>query len=216
MKMGRVRAVLVLMFSSLLAGCPLGGDSGDVGDEFSRKDGVQIEGFPTTEIPQSFLYRFVPSVDSVDTTQALEFSIENQPEWATFDSATGTLEGTPRPEHIGTWEHIEIIVHNGDSAAKLEPFDISVTHRGNGVAVVSWTRPTTNADGTPLNDLSGFKIYYGENPNQYSRVIDIPNPSLTSFAVEGLPPGIYYFVTTAYDVDGAESDYSNVASKTIS
>ena len=215
MKLCHPRSVFVLMISVILAGCPIG-DSGHVGNEVSHKDGVRISGFPTTEIPQSFLYRFVPSVEAVDTTLALTFSIENKPDWATFDPATGTLEGTPSPEHIGTYEHIEIVVRNGDFTDKLEPFDISVTHRGNGVAVVSWTRPTTNADGTPLNDLSGFKIYYGENPNQYSRVIDIPDASLTSFAVEGLPPGIYYFVTTAYDIDGAESDYSNVASKTIS
>ena len=215
MILDRISRLWILAVATVLAGCPIG-DSGNVGDEFTRADGVKISGFPTTEIPQSFMYRFVPNVESVDTTQALQFSIENKPEWASFDPATGSLEGTPRPEHVGTYERIEITVRNGDSAARLDPFDVSVTHRGNGVAVVSWTKPTTNADGTPLRDLSGFKIYYGENPNQYTRVIDIPDPSLSSFAVEGLPPGIYYFVTTAYDVDGAESDYSNVASKTIS
>ena len=215
MSLGFKRVSLILVTMIGLAGCPIG-DSGNVGDEFTRKDGVQISGFPTTEIPQSFMYRFIPQVESVDLSQSLSFSIENKPDWATFDPATGILEGTPRPEHIGTYEQIEIVVENGDSAAKLDLFDITVTTRGNGVAVVSWTRPTTNADGTPLQDLSGFKIYYGDLPNQYSRVIDIPNPSLTSFAVEGLPPGTYYFVTTAYDIQGMESEYSNIASKTIS
>ena len=26
---------------------------------------------------------------------------------------------------------------------------------------LSWDPPTTNADGTPLTDLAGYKVYYG-------------------------------------------------------
>ena len=205
---------MILGFGVTLAGCPLG-DSGSVGDAVESKDGVEISGFPTTEIPQSFLYRFMPTVKSVDENQSLTFSVENKPDWASFDSATGRLEGTPRAGDVGTYERISITASNGTSSDTLDPFDVMVTSRGDGVAVVSWTQPTENADGTPLTDLAGFKIYYGESPNSYTRVIDIPNSSLNSFAVEGLPPGIYYFVTTAYDTKGVESEYSNVASKTI-
>jgi len=34
----------------------------------------------------------------------------------------------------------------------------------NSNAVVFWSAPTENVDNTPLTDLIGFKVYYGNNP----------------------------------------------------
>ncbi len=31
-----------------------------------------------------------------------------------------------------------------------------------GQAILSWTAPTTNEDGTPLTDLAGYKLYYSK------------------------------------------------------
>ena len=80
-------------------------------------------------------------------------------------------------------------------------------------ASLSWDPPTTNTDGTPLTDLSGYKVYYGTSSGNYSSAIDAGN--VTSYVVSGLSSNTYYFAVTAYDTSGNESSYSNEASKTI-
>lgn len=89
---------------------------------------------------------------------------------------------------------------------------------GTGTATLSWSAPTTRADGSSLLDweLAGFKVLYGTEPDNYTQVIDIPDPTQVNYVVDGLFPGTYYFVTTAYDIDGLESGFSNMASKVIS
>jgi hypothetical protein len=78
---------------------------------------------------------------------------------------------------------------------------------------LTWAAPTTNADGTPLTDLAGYKIYYGTISGNYTEVIDVGN--VITYKVEGRQPGTYYFAVTAYDTSGNESDYSNEVSKII-
>ncbi len=43
--------------------------------------------------------------------------------------------------------------------------------------------------------------------------MDLDNPGLTEYVIEGLSSGAYYFTMTAYDALGVESRYSNVVSK---
>jgi hypothetical protein len=81
-----------------------------------------------------------------------------------------------------------------------------------GVAKLSWGAPT-NADGTPFTGIAGFKIYYGTSPGTYSSSLNVG--MTTSYSIEGLAPGTYYFTVTACDSSGNESSYSNEASKTI-
>ena len=74
--------------------------------------------------------------------------------------------------------------------------------------------PTTKADGTPLTDLAGYKIYFGISSGNYTQNIDVGN--VTSYTVTNLSTGTaYYFATTAYDASSNESSFSNEVSKTI-
>ncbi len=83
-----------------------------------------------------------------------------------------------------------------------------------GQAILSWDPPTTNADGTTLTDLAGYKIYYGTESGNYSTVIDSAN--VTSYTVPNLSNNVtYYFATTAYNTSANESGFSNEVSKTI-
>ena len=84
-----------------------------------------------------------------------------------------------------------------------------------GVAELSWTPPTENTDGTPLLDLSGYKIYFRPAEGSYTELIDLSSPELTMYVADNLAPGTYFFVITAYDSARVESDFSNVVSKTI-
>ncbi len=82
-----------------------------------------------------------------------------------------------------------------------------------GTAILSWDVPTTNADGTPLTDLAGFKVYYGNASGNYTTIVDVGN--ITTYVVSNLGPGPHYFTVTAYNTSGYESDYSAESSKTI-
>jgi hypothetical protein len=75
-----------------------------------------------------------------------------------------------------------------------------------------WDPPTTNADGTPLTDLAGYKIYYGLASGSYATIIPVGN--VLTYTVRNLLANvIYYFVATALDTSGNESAYSNEVSK---
>lgn len=74
-------------------------------------------------------------------------------------------------------------------------------------ATLSWDAPTTNSDGSPLTDLTGYKVYYGTSSGSYTESVDIGNT--TGSVVDGLSAGTWCFAVTAYDTSGNESDYSN-------
>lgn len=85
-----------------------------------------------------------------------------------------------------------------------------------GTATLSWLPPTENTDGSALTNLAGYNIYYGTEAGNYTEVITIDNPGIAEYIVENLPSGnTYYFVITAFDADGNESEYSPTGSKTI-
>jgi hypothetical protein len=79
---------------------------------------------------------------------------------------------------------------------------------------LTWNRPNANSDGSDLNDLVGYKIYYGPSSNNYTQSIDVGIS--TGAVISGLSAGSWCFATTAYDDAGNESDYSNEACTTIS
>jgi hypothetical protein len=116
---------------------------------------------------------------------------------------------------VGTTSNVVISVSDGKASANLPAFSVAVLQATNGSVTLSWTPPTTNSDGTPLVDLAGYRIVYGQTSRQYSAVLDIPATSVTSAMIENLVPATWYFAVKAYTRTGVESDLSNEASKTI-
>lgn len=72
---------------------------------------------------------------------------------------------------------------------------------------LSWEAPTTSNDGTGIDDLSGYKIYYGNSSRNYTQSIDVGNS--TSASISSLSSGTWCFAVTAYDMSGNESSYSD-------
>lgn len=98
-------------------------------------------------------------------------------------------------------------------AAEVRP--AATTSERKGSVKLSWLTPKTNTDGSKLDDLAGYKIYYGTSKDYLQRVIEIKDPSVTEYTIEDLPPYTYYFVITAYNIAGAESSRSNIVTKTV-
>ena len=90
----------------------------------------------------------------------------------------------------------------------------SPSETGLGTATLVWDPPTTNEDGTLLNDLAGYRVYYGTAPGAYGPAIDVVGIA-TTYTMSGMGLGTYYFAVKAYDIWGNESDFSNIVSKVI-
>lgn len=88
-------------------------------------DAPNIAGIPQTAVNQDSFYSFTPFGSDIDG-DALTFSIVNQPDWLTFDTATGQLFGTPEQQHVGFYGGIEIRVSDGGLSAALPAFSITV------------------------------------------------------------------------------------------
>jgi Putative Ig domain len=173
-----------------------------------------ISGTAPGAVNASSAYNFVPTASDADG-DTLAFSIDNKPAWATFNTSTGGLSGTPDAADVGTYSNIAISVSDGHENTALSPFAIAVTAISNGHATLSWTAPTENTDGSTLSNLAGYRIRYGTSANALTQTIVIDNASVTTFVVENLAPATWYFAITAVSGSGSESAYSNVANKQI-
>lgn len=110
-----------------------------------------------------------------------------------------------------------ITVTATDASGRSRSDSIAIKRESNGTASVtlSWVPPTERTDGTPLENLAGYKISFGRMSKVYDYTITIDNPGLASFVVEELRPGNWYFAIAAYDTDGLESEFSNEAKRLV-
>jgi hypothetical protein len=84
-----------------------------------------IEGTPDTLVIAGDPYGFEPIAADEDG-DPLTFEIDNAPAWASFDSDTGRLSGTPALSDEGLYEGIVIRVHDGTVSEALPTFAILV------------------------------------------------------------------------------------------
>lgn len=180
----------------------------------------KISGTPATSVTVGTAYSFQPAASDADGN-ALGFSIQNKPAWASFNTATGLLSGTPSSTQTGTYSGIIISVSDGVATTALSSFSISVvapvvtTQPTLGSAALTWLPPTLNTDGTALTDLSGYQIYYGTDPAALISVVSISNAGITSYLIDNLAPATYYFAIKAVNSSGVASDYSTEVTKVV-
>jgi hypothetical protein len=213
------RRITTLIITSLaLGGClsdeESAGLSGSNLDSAPTNSAPVISGNPTTAVNVGNPYSFVPTAWDADG-DALTFSIENKPAWASFSSGTGKLSGQPTLGDVGVYQNIRISVSDGTDSASLQSVAISVDQTGSLSTTLSWTAPTENASGSPLTDLAGYKLYWGTGSGVYTNSVTINNPSISTYVVDNLAPGRYEFVATSFNSAGEESAYSNPAWKEI-
>ncbi|MBO2639224.1 tandem-95 repeat protein [Shewanella algae] len=84
-----------------------------------------ISGTPADSVDQDSYYSFIPTATDPDQ-DPLTFSISNKPAWASFNTASGELSGTPLREHVGVSNNIIIRVSDGEFSTDLAPFSVEV------------------------------------------------------------------------------------------
>lgn len=177
---------------------------------------LMLSGTPLEAVTAGQLYLFSPIVESSGQT-APEFAIEGLPHWAGFDAVSGELYGTPDEADIGLYEGITISATDGVVETSLPRFSIEVVAPGAalGAVTLSWAPPTENEDGSHLNDLAGYWVYWGNNPGTYTEWMRIDNPGLTTIVIEDLVPGTWEFAMTSFNADGVESRLSNAVTRFV-
>jgi hypothetical protein len=130
--------------------------------------------------------------------------------WSGNKSATGSETVT-----VPTIDSQYTLTCNGAGGNVNDTVNVVVVLNNNGTALLSWTPPTENTDGSSLTDLVGYKIRYGSSSGSYSDTITINNPGITSYLVENLASADWHFVMTSVNSTGTESSYSGEVSKTV-
>ena len=171
-----------------------------------------ISGTPTTALVAGQPWSFAPDASDPDG-DGLTFSIDVLPDWAEFDAMTGQMSGTPM--QAGSYGPITITVSDHMDSASLHAFTLQVDAPTLGTAIVSWQPPLQRTDGSALTDLAGYRVYYGEDPNNLSHTIVIDSVGQTEQFIDNLEASTWYFAVTAVDSKGLESPKSEIGSKTI-
>lgn len=175
-----------------------------------------ISGSPAASVAAGSAYTFQP-VGKDAAGNPLYYTIVNKPDWATFSVVNGLLSGTPSNTQTGTYSGIVIRTTDGNAAAALPPFSITVKPAAAtaGTATVSWVPPADNTNGSALTNLAGYTIHYGTSPANLTSLIEVAGATVTSYTVQNLAAATWYFAITAYNSSGEASALSGVASKTI-
>ena len=101
-------------------------------------DAPVISGTPATEVAEDAGYSFTPTVSDIDAMDTATFKIVNQPSWASFDTATGALTGSPENKNVGATSDIVITVSDSaDAEASLAAFSITVSNTNDAPVAVA-------------------------------------------------------------------------------
>jgi len=159
--LGRLRDCAVLATAALaLTGCGGGGGesadgqaatlpagssdtpapSGDTDTPAGANHAPTISGTAVMAVQAGSAYSFKPTAADADG-DALGFSIANKPSWATFNSSTGQLSGTPSAAQVGSYANVTISVSDGEASASLAAFTIAVNAAGTGSGTAN-SKPT--------------------------------------------------------------------------
>ncbi len=191
----------------ILAGCGNDSSSGPTAGPTEGQSAPTIVGSPALTAIVGTRYSFIPSANDIDG-DSLTLSVQNLPAWAAFNATTGEISGTPDVGDTGGYPGIVILASDGVNAAALPPFRIDVQQAGGFSATLSWLPPTTNANGTPLSDLAGYRIFYGTQSGNLTSSRQVNNPGIATFVIDNLSAGRYYFSVAAVDVNGNTSGRS--------
>ena len=143
-----------------------------------------ISGTPPTAVAVGKAYYFKPTASDANG-DTLRFSIQNKPTWATFESKTGVLRGTPKSHNVGKYPNIRITVSDGRATDSLPLFTITVTSSS---ASTSNRAPTIN--GTPSTSVGTGQTY------SFQPSASDPDGDTLAFSIQNKPSWATFSTTT--------------------
>ncbi len=137
-----------------------------------------LTGTPALSVDEDSAYSFTPSMTDDGDTNTISFAVSNLPNWASFDTNTGSITGTPSNDDVGIIADIVISVSDGYLTAELASFNIEVIN--------------INDAPTFTGTISDISVNTGENINQdiASYFSDIDAGDTLVFSASNLPSGV--------------------------
>ncbi len=160
-------------------------------DDGSGNVAPTISGNPASQVLANSAYSFTPQASDADG-DTLSFSIANKPTWATFNTASGALTGTPSLANVGATTNIVISVTDGADSASLSAFTITVLDDGSGNVA-----PTIS--GSPASQVVANSAY------SFTPQASDADGDVLTFSVQGLP-GWATFSTSNGRISGTPGD----------
>jgi len=131
-----------------------------------------ISGSPVSAVVAGSSYSFTPTASDPEGDD-LTFSISGLPAWASFDSATGLLSGTPTGADVGSYQNIVISVSDGEFSDSLAGFAIIVGS--------TLTNSAPQISGTPLTNIDAGSAY------SFTPSATDPERDVLTFSISGMP-----------------------------
>jgi hypothetical protein len=153
----------------------------------SAADKPTISGKPPTQATVGQTYSFTPSVSNPGKL-ALQFGIWNQPSWATFNSSTGHLGGTPAVANAGKMSYVTIYATDGVDKAFLPQFTLKVS------AATATDTPVIS--GSPPTSVTAGSTY------KFQPTAKDPDGKTLSFSVQNKPSWASFSIASGL-LDGA-------------
>jgi len=179
----------------------------------NRAPTISGEAIATASVGATYTWQPVASDPDGDV---LNFSATNLPPWASIDPTNGLISGTPGETDVGIYESITITAADAAQQTATPAFSITVTGDvGVGLASLRWEAPPSKVDGSPLDDLAGYRILYGRTSEELDHSVLIDNPAATSYEFTSLTSGVWYFAVVAVNASGLEGPPTTVATKSI-
>jgi hypothetical protein len=209
-----IRYILVILCAVALTACSGGGSGPAGGVQGDGAIGIAITS-PTTGVEMETPDENVV-LQGTATSNYTIVSVSWVNDRGSEGEASGSTSWTTGGIPLGFGDNtITITAEDSSGATASRTVLIKRESGGTGSVTLSWTAPTTREDGTSLTNLAGYYIRYGRMSGVYDYEIKVDNPGVTTYLVEGLQSGTWYFVLSAYDGDGLESNASNEVVKEV-
>ena len=138
----------------------------------NTNDTPTIGGTPAITVAEDSTYSFIPTASDTDIGDVLSFGIINKPSWASFNSSSGDISGTPRNSDVGVYPNIIITVSDlGSLSNDLTAFSITVINVNDGPVI----------SGAPASSVIEDTIY------SFTPTASDPDGDKLTFSVTGLP-----------------------------
>jgi nitrite reductase/ring-hydroxylating ferredoxin subunit len=124
-----------------------------VGSATATTTPIILAGTPPPSVNVGQPYSYQPTVTSSSGT--VTFAVEALPAWASFDTSTGMLSGTPGPDDVGLSADITITATNGSTTGSVGPFNIRV----NPAATAPGSDAPPTITGTPVSAVTAGQSY---------------------------------------------------------
>jgi hypothetical protein len=105
------------------------------------------------------------------------------------------------------WMHLSAFTWDATTTTP-DPPDGPLVKVAPATITFTWDAPTENKDGSPLTDLAGYRLYSHVDGTPFGELIQIANPSASSYVLNAVAAGNIFYAMTAYNKAGTESEMS--------